>query len=86
MTASAAAVASDTTALTFEQALDELESIVRKLEQGEVPLEESIAMYERGDSLRKRCDELLKVAETKIESIKTGPNGEATGTAPLDVS
>jgi exodeoxyribonuclease VII small subunit len=71
--------------LSFEEALKELEAIVGRLEQGEVPLDESIAIYERGDALRKHCDTLLKSAEAKIEKITTDAAGKPTGTEPLDV-
>lgn len=73
----------DVTSLSFEKALEELEKIVDRLERGDVALEESIAIYERGEALRARCDTLLKAAELKIEKIKTGRAGEATGTEPL---
>ncbi|MBB5752074.1 exodeoxyribonuclease VII small subunit [Prosthecomicrobium pneumaticum] len=71
--------------LTFEQALAELETIVGKLERGDVPLEESIRIYERGEALKKHCDALLKQAEDKVEKIRIGAPGEAKGTEPLDV-
>lgn len=74
----------DPKALSFEAALKELESIVDQLERGDVELEKSIAIYERGEALRNRCDELLKSAEMKIEKIKTGRDGQATGTEPLE--
>jgi len=79
---------SDTPAIekmTFEQALAELETIVGKLERGDVPLEESIRIYERGEALKKHCDALLKQAEDKVEKIRTGAPGEARGTEPLDI-
>ncbi|MCG8447102.1 MAG: exodeoxyribonuclease VII small subunit [Hyphomicrobiales bacterium] len=71
--------------LTFEQALSELETIVQKLERGDVPLEESITIYERGDALKKRCDALLKQAEAKVEKITLSADGAPAGTEPLDV-
>ena len=74
----------DVAELSFEKALEELEKIVDRLERGDVALEESIAIYERGEALRARCDALLKAAELKIEKIKTGRQGEATGTEPLE--
>ncbi len=74
----------DPKTLSFEDALKELESIVDQLERGDVELEKSIAIYERGEALRNRCDELLKSAEMKIEKIKTGRDGQATGTEPLE--
>ena len=70
--------------LSFEQALAELEQIVSRLERGEVPLAESIAIYERGDALRKHCDALLKQAEARVEKIRVGSNGEPEGSEPLD--
>ncbi len=70
--------------LSFEDALKQLETIVRELEQGNVPLERSIEMYERGDTLRQHCDTLLKAAEAKVEKIQLGQNGEPTGTTELD--
>lgn len=72
-------------ALPFEKALAELEEIVRQLEKGDVPLEDSIAIYERGEMLRKRCETLLKKAEVRIAKIAATADGEATGTQPLDV-
>lgn len=77
--------ASDTAGLTFEKALAELESIVQRLEQGKVDLEESITIYERGEALKKHCQALLERAEARIEKITVGPDGQATGTTPLDV-
>ena len=78
-------LAPDLAGLTFEKALAELESIVQRLEQGKVDLEESIAIYERGEALKKHCQGLLERADARIEKITLGPNGQATGTAPLDV-
>jgi exodeoxyribonuclease VII small subunit len=71
--------------LTFEKALEELEQIVSKLERGEVPLAESIAIYERGDALKRYCDALLKQAEARVEKIRLGPSGKPEGTELLDV-
>ncbi|MBS1166985.1 MAG: xseB [Proteobacteria bacterium] len=76
--------APDVSALSFEQALKELEGIVARLEQGSVPLEESISIYERGDALRKHCDGLLKAAEAKVEKIRIAGDGSAAGVEPLD--
>ncbi len=70
---------------SFERAIEELESIVKRLEDGKVPLEESIAIYERGESLKRRCEELLRQAEARVDKITTDANGEAVGTEPLDV-
>ena len=72
-------------ALSFEKALEELEQIVNRLERGEVPLAESIAIYERGDALRKHCDALLKQAEARVEKIRVGAGGRPEGSEPLDM-
>ena len=71
--------------LPFEKALEELETIVKRLEQGNVPLEDSIAIYERGEALKKHCEALLKRAEARIEKITIGRDGQASGVTPLDV-
>jgi exodeoxyribonuclease VII small subunit len=71
-------------ALPFEQAMAELESIVDRLEKGQAPLEESIALYERGERLKQHCDTLLKNAEMRIQKITLGADGKAQGAAPLD--
>src|SRR5262249_58717273 len=75
----------DVKKLSFERAIEELESIVRRLEEGKVPLEESVAIYERGEALKRRCEELLRQAEARVEKITTSASGEATGVEPLDV-
>ena len=69
--------------MSFERALKELESIVERLEKGAVELEESIAIYERGEALREHCDRLLKQAEAKVEKLTLAPNGVPTGTEPF---
>ena len=74
----------DIGAMSFEQALAELEKIVSALEQGDVPLDKSIAYYERGEALKNHCDMLLKAAEDKIEKIRVARDGSAAGTEPLD--
>ena len=71
--------------LPFEKALEQLEDIVRRLEKGDVPLDESVAIYERGEALKRHCETLLKRAEARIQKIAIGPDGRAAGTAPLDV-
>ncbi|MEW5421498.1 exodeoxyribonuclease VII small subunit [Amorphus sp. 3PC139-8] len=76
----------DIAALSFEQALAELEKIVGKLEQGEVPLEESIAIYERGEALKNHCETLLRRAELRVEKIQARADGTAGGTEPFDPS
>ena len=75
----------DVKKLSFERAMEELESIVTRLEGGKVPLEESVTIYERGESLKRRCEELLRQAEVRVEKITTDANGEVSGTVPLDV-
>ena len=72
-------------ALPFEDAMKELETIVARLEKGDISLEDSIAAYERGELLKKRCEELLNQAEARIEKIRLGSDGKPAGTAPLDV-
>jgi len=81
----AAPANADVAALPFEAALKELETIVAKLERGDVALEESIDIYTRGEALKARCDALLRQAEARIEKITLGADGKPTGTAPLDV-
>jgi exodeoxyribonuclease VII small subunit len=71
--------------MPFERAIEELESIIKRLEEGKVPLEESVAIYERGEALKQRCEELLKTAEARVEKIATDASGKPKGTAPLDV-
>ncbi len=75
----------DVKKMPFERAIDELESIVRRLEEGKVPLEESVAIYERGEALKRRCEELLRQAEARVEKITLNPDGKPTGSEPLDV-
>ena len=73
----------DVGTLSFEVALKQLEEIVTKLERGDVPLEESIAIYERGEALKKRCEALLAQAEERVEKIRV-QEGKAVGTEPFD--
>lgn len=75
----------DIQALSFEAALAQLEEIVGKLERGDVPLEESIAIYERGEALKAQCDKLLRNAEARVDKIRVNADGSAAGTEPLDV-
>jgi exodeoxyribonuclease VII small subunit len=76
----------DVKKLTFEQAIEELERIVSQLEGGKVPLEESVAIYERGETLKRRCEELLRQAEARVEKITLDASGKPAGTEPLDVN
>jgi exodeoxyribonuclease VII small subunit len=75
----------DIASLNFEQAIDELESIVKRLEEGKVPLEESLAIYERGEALKRRCEELLAQAEARVSKIVRDQAGHPIGTEPFDV-
>lgn len=79
------AAATDVAKLSFEAALAELDGIVQRLESGNVALEESVAIYERGEALKRRCEELLRQAEARVEKITLDAGGRPTGTAPLDV-
>lgn len=74
----------DIKAMSFEQALAALERIVDDLEKGDVPLDQSIRIYERGEALKAHCDRLLKAAEDKVEKIRLARDGRPTGTEPLD--
>jgi exodeoxyribonuclease VII small subunit len=71
--------------LSFERAIEELESIVKRLEDGKVPLEESVAIYERGEALKRRCENLLRQAEARVQKITLDAAGNPTGVEPLDV-
>ena len=76
---------SDIAKLPFEKALAELEQIVTQIERGEVPLDESIALYERGEALKKRCETLLNEAQLRIDKITLSADGKPKGVDPLDV-
>ena len=71
--------------LSFEAALRELEGIVSRLEQGEVDLEDSIALYERGTALKAHCEKKLKGAEARLEKIVLGPDGQPKGTESVEL-
>jgi exodeoxyribonuclease VII small subunit len=75
----------DVDRLSFERAIEELETIVKRLEEGKVPLEESVAIYERGEVLKRRCEYLLRQAEARVEKIALDASGKPRGTEPLDV-
>lgn len=79
------AAGDDIARLGFEAALRELEEIVEKLEGGEVELEESIRIYERGEHLKQQCQSLLRAAEARIEKITLKADGTPDGSEPLDV-
>ncbi|MBM7068968.1 exodeoxyribonuclease VII small subunit [Actibacterium sp. 188UL27-1] len=70
--------------MSFEQAMAELEKVVGQLEAGDVPLEASIELYERGSALKKRCEAQLKAAEEKVAAITLDGDGQATGTKPVE--
>lgn len=73
-------------ALSFEAAMGELETIVRRLESGDVSLEESVALYERGHALRGHCEARLAAAQARIEQVSLGADGQPTGTTPFGES
>ncbi|KQT65111.1 MULTISPECIES: exodeoxyribonuclease VII small subunit [unclassified Aureimonas] len=75
---------SDIKRMSFEEALSGLESIVSDLERGDVPLDISIRIYERGEKLKNHCERLLSAAEDKVEKIKLSRAGKPTGAEPLD--
>lgn len=75
---------SDIKQMSFEAALAELEKIVGALERGDVELEQSIKIYERGEALKNHCAALLGAAENKIEKIRLSRDGQVVGTEPLD--
>ena len=70
--------------MSFEEAMRALEEVVGKLERGDVPLEESITLYERGAELKKRCEAKLKEAEEKVAAITRDGEGNPTGTTPVE--
>lgn len=76
--------AADIAAMSFEDALRALEDVVRKLESGEVPLDDSITLYERGEALRKHCQARLDAAQARIEKIVAGSDGQAAAVQPFD--
>lgn len=86
MTASKADTDPSTADLSFEKALEQLEEIVRQLERGDVALDKSVEIYERGEALKRRCESLLKQAEARIQKITLTADGRPEGVAPLDVS
>lgn len=80
----AAPPAQDIGQMSFEQALAALEQVVQALERGDVPLDQSISLYERGEALRAACQQRLDAAQARIERIVTGADGRATGTQAFD--
>jgi exodeoxyribonuclease VII small subunit len=76
--------ANDISAMSFEAAVAQLESIVEQLERGDVALDKSIEIYERGEALKAHCEKLLSAAEKRIEKIRLDRQGQPAGTEPLD--
>ncbi len=70
--------------MSFEAAMEELDRVVSQLERGDVPLDASIALYERGAVLKARCEAKLKEAEEKIAQITLNEAGEPTGAKPVE--
>ncbi|MFD3190280.1 exodeoxyribonuclease VII small subunit [Sedimentitalea sp. HM32M-2] len=70
--------------MSFEQAMKELEDVVRQLEDGDVALNDSIALYERGALLKKRCEDELNRAEEKVAAITLDSDGNPVGTTPVE--
>jgi exodeoxyribonuclease VII small subunit len=70
--------------MSFETAMKELETVVDQLERGDVALDQSITLYERGAALKKRCENELKRAEEKVAAITLDQNGAPTGTTPVE--
>ncbi|MHA6326273.1 exodeoxyribonuclease VII small subunit [Roseivivax sp. CAU 1753] len=70
--------------MSFEAAMRALEQVVGQLERGDVALEDSITLYERGAKLKKRCEAKLKEAEEKVAAITLDGDGQPTGTRPVE--
>ncbi|MEL7258288.1 MAG: exodeoxyribonuclease VII small subunit [Pseudomonadota bacterium] len=70
--------------MSFEDAMKALEEVVSRLERGDVPLEQSISLYERGAALKKRCEDKLKEAEEKVAAITLDADGTPKGTTPVE--
>ncbi len=79
MTTAPQTAAIDVSSLSFEKAVEELEAIVSALERGDVALDKSIEIYERGEALKKHCEALLSAAENRIEKIRLDRAGQAAG-------
>jgi exodeoxyribonuclease VII small subunit len=71
-------VPADITAMSFEDALGELEQIVRRLEGGQVKLDEAILSYERGAQLKQHCEKKLNEAQQRVDRITIAPDGNIT--------
>jgi exodeoxyribonuclease VII small subunit len=68
---------------TFEEQIARLDSIVKQLEKGDAPLDESLALFEEGTALIRACGTMLEDAEQKVLRLKKGPDGEPTA-LPFD--
>ncbi|SDY29826.1 Exodeoxyribonuclease VII small subunit [Jannaschia faecimaris] len=77
-------MANDINNLSFEEALAQLEQVVTQLDSGDVPLEKSIELYERGAKLKDHCDAKLKAAEEKVAQITLDAKGQPTGAKPVE--
>ncbi|ADE87184.1 exodeoxyribonuclease VII small subunit [Rhodobacter capsulatus] len=75
---------SDISGMTFEQAMAALEQVVNQLERGEVALDQSVRLSERGAKLKERCAMLLKEAEERVEKILLGEGGVPAGTVAVE--
>ena len=75
---------SDLSEMSFEDAMKELEQVVGQLDRGDVALEESIALYERGAALKARCEAKLKEAEEKVAAITLDGEGNPVGAKQID--
>lgn len=84
MSETTAAIPQDIQSLSFEEALKELEELVRRMESGESGLEKSITDYERGAALKAHCEQLLRNARLKVEKIVAGDSGAIT-TEPANI-
>ncbi len=85
MTDATAAIDPALAAMSFEEALAELEKIVQRLESGSAPLEESISIYERGAALKAHCEARLEQARLRVEKVVLS-QGAAVGAEPADFS
>ena len=72
--------------LSFEAALAQLEAIVRSLETGTAPLDESIELYQRGDKLKRHCEARLKAAQARIDQISLDAEGKPVATTSFDAN
>ena len=74
----------DISNFSFEEAMGELEGVVAKLENGQVPLEDSIKLYEMGNDLKKHCEQKLKEAEEKVSQITFSSDGSVSGSKRVE--